>query len=352
MNTPLRRAVILAVTLPFALACPAAAQPPPKYGEILTWGPGGGLAGAPAGPFVKIAAGPTHALALRADGTAAGWGQNQHGQANPPPGQFIALAAGGVGSDGRSFGLRPGGTPEIWGLTTGFPAAPTGPFTKIRASYDYALLIRADGSLAYWGPPSPLAVVPPGTFTDAAPGKDHAVALRADGTLEAWGDNTFGQLSVPPGAGFVSVASGAAHSLAADTSGTVFAWGRDNAGQAQAPPFTFALVVAAREDWSCALGGGGLLTWGNDPEPQLGYIPGLRLRGVAPGDAFGIALMGCYADCNGSGTLTISDFGCFRTPFVAGGPYADCTGDGHINVADFGCFQTRFVADSVQTCLP
>ncbi len=350
--TLLRRAVILAAALPIGFACPAAAQPPPKYGEILTWGLGGGLTGAPPGPFVRVVAGPTHALALRADATVAGWGQNQHGQASPPPGQFIDFAAGGVGSDGRSFGLRPGGMPEIWGLTTGFPAAPPGLFTTIRANYDCAILIRADGSLAYWGPPSPLAAVPPGTFTDAAPGKDHAVAIRADGTLEAWGDNAFGQLNVPPGTGFVSVASGAAHSVAADAFGTVFAWGRDNAGQAQAPPFAFARVVAAREDWSGALGLGGMWTWGNDPEPQLVGGAGVRVRAIASGDAFGVTLQGCYADCNGNGVLSISDFGCYRTPFVAGLPYADCTGDGVLTVADFGCFQTHFVLDLGQNCGP
>ena len=53
---------------------------------------------------------------------------------------------------------------------------------------------------------------------------------------------------------------------------------------------------------------------------------------------------GCYPDCNTDGALTVSDFGCFQTQFVAGDPYADCTADGQLTVADFGCFQTQFVA--------
>ena len=52
----------------------------------------------------------------------------------------------------------------------------------------------------------------------------------------------------------------------------------------------------------------------------------------------------CYPDCNGDAALTVADFGCFQTRFVAGDPYADCTGDGAHTVADFGCFQTLFVA--------
>ncbi len=52
----------------------------------------------------------------------------------------------------------------------------------------------------------------------------------------------------------------------------------------------------------------------------------------------------CYADCNGVGGLTVADFACFQTKFVAGDPYADCNGVGGLTIADFGCFQTEFVA--------
>ena len=56
----------------------------------------------------------------------------------------------------------------------------------------------------------------------------------------------------------------------------------------------------------------------------------------------------CYPNCNGSysgatPTLTVSDFGCFQTKWVAGHPYADCNDDGQLTVSDFGCFQTKFV---------
>ena len=52
----------------------------------------------------------------------------------------------------------------------------------------------------------------------------------------------------------------------------------------------------------------------------------------------------CYPDCNEDGALTVADFGCFQTAFVAGNTYADCNGDGQLTVPDFGCFQTKFVA--------
>jgi hypothetical protein len=57
-----------------------------------------------------------------------------------------------------------------------------------------------------------------------------------------------------------------------------------------------------------------------------------------------IVVVACYPDCTLDGALTVPDFGCFQTAFVAGNPYADCTADGTLSVADFGCFQTVFVA--------
>ncbi len=51
----------------------------------------------------------------------------------------------------------------------------------------------------------------------------------------------------------------------------------------------------------------------------------------------------CYPDCDGSGSLTLADFGCFQTRFVAADPQADCNQSGSLTIADFGCFQTKFV---------
>jgi hypothetical protein len=52
----------------------------------------------------------------------------------------------------------------------------------------------------------------------------------------------------------------------------------------------------------------------------------------------------CYPDCTGEGSLTIADFGCYQSKFVAGDPYADCNASGTLTIADFACFQGSFVA--------
>ncbi len=77
----------------------------------------------------------------------------------------------------------------------------------------------------------------------------------------------------------------------------------------------------------------------------------LSVGGTASGNTIGFdnvtftsVLCACYADCNESGTLTVADFTCYQTRFVAGDPYADCNASGTLTVADFTCFQTQFVA--------
>ncbi len=77
-------------------------------------------------------------------------------------------------------------------------------------------------------------------------------------------------------------------------------------------------------------------------DPSLVYIFQMWTAGV---DNISITTTPvCYPDCTGEGSLTIADFGCFQTKFVAGDPYADCNGVGGLTIADFGCFQTAFVA--------
>ncbi len=82
--------------------------------------------------------------------------------------------------------------------------------------------------------------------------------------------------------------------------------------------------------------------FGIDPDVPIPVPPAAFLVDYIDGPAR-IVVDTCYPDCTGEGQLTIADFGCFQTKFVAGDPYADCNGAGGLTVADFACFQTRFV---------
>ncbi len=105
----------------------------------------------------------------------------------------------------------------------------------------------------------------------------------------------------------------------------------------------------------------GQVTWLNDLIPpgseftnleqaaaisDTGWIVGTGRTSTDP-DIVGFILKpvdGCYPDCNQSGSLTVADFTCFQSRFVAGEPYADCNQSGTLTVADFTCFQNAFVA--------
>ncbi len=62
-------------------------------------------------------------------------------------------------------------------------------------------------------------------------------------------------------------------------------------------------------------------------------FPGGEIRGF----------LACYPDCNQSLSLSVADFICYQTAFIAGNPYADCNADTALTIGDFICFQSSFV---------
>jgi hypothetical protein len=121
-----------------------------------------------------------HSLAIRADGTVRGWGDNYYGQATVP--------------------------------------ADLGPATAIAAGLLHSLAIRADGTVRGWGwNDYGQATVPAdlGPATAIAAGYYHSLAIRADGTVRGWGSNDDGQATVPADLGpATAIAAGESHSLA------------------------------------------------------------------------------------------------------------------------------------------
>jgi hypothetical protein len=71
---------------------------------------------------VAIAAGGQHSLALKSDGTVAGWGYDYYGQVTPPAGlSGVAAIAAGVG---HSLALKSDGTVVGWGDNMSGQATP------------------------------------------------------------------------------------------------------------------------------------------------------------------------------------------------------------------------------------
>jgi alpha-tubulin suppressor-like RCC1 family protein len=229
-----------------------------------------------------VAAGGSHNLALRNDGTVWAWGVNLFGQlGNGTPGtgsstpvmarltNVKAIAAGGA----HGLALRNDGTVWAWGrndfgqlgngepgISSPFPVRVAGldNVKAIAAGSKYSLALLNDGTVRAWGRNDfgQLGNGTPGTGSSTpvmarltnvkavAAGGDHALALLNDGTVRAWGANDFGQLgngesgtrSFTPvavlGLKDVSlIAAGRFHSLAYPRRGPVTTWGLNDHGQ-------------------------------------------------------------------------------------------------------------------------
>ncbi|HKO95920.1 MAG TPA: S8 family serine peptidase [Pyrinomonadaceae bacterium] len=284
-----------------------------------------------------ITAGGVHTLALKNDGTVWGWGSNQYGQLGfqflqstfynvspiqvPGVSSITAIAAGNT----HNLALRSDGTVWAWGPnnygqvgnggTSGVPvynAVQVLGLTNVKAiaaGPNYSLAVKTDGSLWGWGGNlSSVLGLPSSTFSSPTPvqiagvsnvaavtaGSLHVVALKTDGTLISWGNNSSGQLgdnngpsSSTPRAvsglnNVTAISAGFEHTLALRSDGTVWAWGRNlgNLGDGTTTNRTTpvqttlrltATGIAAGVQHSVALlSDGTAQTWGVNDSGQLG----------------------------------------------------------------------------------
>jgi alpha-tubulin suppressor-like RCC1 family protein len=231
-------------------------------GSLVGWGNNDyGQATPPAGnDFVAIA----DELALRADGSLVAWGRNLYGQRTAPPGNdFVAIAT----SAWVSLALRADGSLIAWGCNCdGESNAPAGnDYIAIGVGDHHGVALRANGSIVCWGRNSygsiwGQATPPPGNdFVAIEAGYGHNLALRSDGSIVTWGDNRYGLDNVPAGNDFVAIAAGGGvaggHSLALRSDGSIVGWGFNYAGQATHPQGNDFVAIWAEDHHSRALRG-------------------------------------------------------------------------------------------------
>jgi uncharacterized delta-60 repeat protein len=179
---------------------------------------------------VAIGAGDSHNLAVRSDGTVVAWGRNDWGQATVPEGLGGVVAV--AGGTTCSVALKSDGTVAAWGNNdngqTTIPAGLSG-VRAIAAAGSHVLALKDDGTVVAWGSSyygeSTVPVGLSGVVAIAA-GSVQGMALKGDGTVVMWGYNWYGQTDVPAGLSEVkAIAAGGLHNLAAKSDGTVVPWG-------------------------------------------------------------------------------------------------------------------------------
>ncbi len=223
---------------------------------------------------VAIAAGGRHNLALKADGTVAGWTQSPY--APPPNGlsNIVAIAGGTL----HSLALRADGRAVGWGPSSfGETNVPAELFdvTAIDANYCYNVTLKSDGTVKAWGYNNKGQTNVPSGLRDVveiAAGQHFVLARKRDGTLAAWGDNDYGQRDpIPANAtNVVAIAAGAFHGLALTAEGRLVAWGRNDYQQREPPSTaTNVIAIAAGQVSSYALREDGtVVSWGYTPGGQ------------------------------------------------------------------------------------
>ncbi|NQX71915.1 RCC1 repeat-containing protein, partial [Paenibacillus alba] len=176
-----------------------------------------------------VAAGDSHTVALKNDGTVWAWGLNNWGQ----------IGIGTIGIEGVPK--------QVWYISG---------VSAVAAGSLHTLALKSDGTVWAWGSndsgelgngSKQTAYVPTqisglsGVKQIYAKGSTN-FAIKADGTVWAWGSNNVGQLGngstvnvpTPVQIGINNVASiapGGSHTLAVKNDGTVWAWGSNNVGQ-------------------------------------------------------------------------------------------------------------------------
>jgi alpha-tubulin suppressor-like RCC1 family protein len=146
--------------------------------QVVGLGPGSGV--------VAIAAGGSHGIALKKDGTVVAWGNNKSGQLGDgtrPADHNVPVQVKGLGASSN--------------------------VVDVAAGDAFGLALKRDGSVLAWGKnkvgelgdgatddqSTPIVVkgLGPGVIAIAA-GAYHVLALKNDGSVWAWGDNSSGQL--------------------------------------------------------------------------------------------------------------------------------------------------------------
>jgi len=178
------------------------------------------------GGISQVAAGGSHTLVLRKDGSLWAWGANGSGQLGL--GVVLRPSQGPDTNSSNSAGVPSWAvTRTVTNLYTNIKVAPWRRETNVDTMIDQAWMYRPQR-------------VGQKTWISVSAGERHSLAVRSDGTLWAWGENGSAQLGlgnlvstnrpVQVGAAnrWVQAFAGREHSLGLQRDGSLWAWGKND----------------------------------------------------------------------------------------------------------------------------
>lgn len=201
-------------------------------------------------------------LALRSDGTVWSWGSNDSGElgqgnldnsSHPVPGKVLGLTHIKAIAAGYSHGLalKDDGTVWQWGVSENLSSDTAQKINglkdviQIGAGLYYSVALLNDSTIRCWGRNdagqlgdgsfkttySPVVVSGLSGVVKISAGIDHCEALKKDGTVWRWGHDHVKRSSNPVPVQFaglnsiVDIGAGQGSSLAKDNKGNIFGWG-------------------------------------------------------------------------------------------------------------------------------
>ncbi|MEW6684312.1 MAG: hypothetical protein AB1451_15555 [Nitrospirota bacterium] len=208
-------------------------------------------------PWVGVATGAFHTLAITRNGNLWAWGANGNGQlgipspapAPPYPPEFLPVLVNNPADPVAWINVAAGGDHTL-AIKREFPAPGIAIFT-LWAWGDNEFRQVGDGSFTDRSEPTKITLdASTATLTpdwqSVLAGGQHSLGLKGAGELWGWGDNSFGQVGAvaPVGQDTVgapmlvdstttwrSLAGGTAHSAGVKSNGTLWTWGSNEFGQ-------------------------------------------------------------------------------------------------------------------------
>ena len=212
-----------------------------------------------------LAAGDSHTVGLKTDGTVVAVGYNGDGQCDVSGWtDIVAVAAG----DSHTVGLKADGTVVAVGDNKWGQCDVSGwtDIVAVAAEYGHTVGLKADGTVVAVDDYSCRNVSGWADIVAVSAGIAHTVGLKADGTVVAVGDDEWGKCDVYGWRDIVAVAAGWDHTVGLKSDGTVVVGGWNSDGRYDVSGWTDIVAVAAGRGYTVGLKADGTVVAVGDNE--------------------------------------------------------------------------------------